>query len=254
MGAGHAHGLYLPGESVAHRLAPEVKIACAVVAGFAVVATPREHFAAFGFYLLVLAVVATLARVPVGWYARRAVIELPFVLLACLLPFVGAGARTDVVGVPVSVAGTLAGWNILAKGTLGVLTALTLAATTPSSELLLGLRRLRVPAVCTTIMALMLRYVGVIVAEAKAMRTARICRGDNPRLLAQVGATARGVGMLFLRSYERGERVHRAMLARGWTGAMPELGAAHADARQWLAGLLPAVVVAVGLGVSLWTN
>lgn len=247
-------GLYLPGESVAHRLAPEVKIVCAVAAVFAVVATPREHFAAFGFYVAVLAVVATLARVPAGWYARRAVIELPFVLLALLLPFVGSGERTDVLGVPISVAGTLAGWNILVKGTLGVLTALTLAATTPSSELLLGLRRLRVPAVCTTIMGLMVRYVGVIVAEAKMMRTARVCRGDNPRLLSQVGATARGIGMLFLRSYERGERVHRAMLARGWSGAMPELGAARAGARQWLAGLVPAALVAAGLGVSLWTN
>lgn len=253
MGTGHVHGLYLPGDSVAHRLAPEVKIACAVAAVFCVVATPRERFAAFGFYLLLLAAVGTLARIPPGWYARRAVIELPFVLLAFLLPFVGAGERTDILGVPISIAGTLAGWNILAKGTLGVLTALTLAATTPSSELLLGLRRLRVPPVCTTIMGLMLRYVGVIVSEARAMRTARVCRGDNPRFLAQVGATARGIGMLFLRSYERGERVHQAMLARGWTGAMPELGPARADVRQWLAGLVPAVLVAAGMGVSLWT-
>lgn len=253
MSTGHRQRLHLPGESPVHRLAPEVKIACAVTAVLIVVATPRAHFAAFGFYLLVLAVVATLARVPACWYARRAVIELPVVLLACLLPFVGAGARTDVLGVPISIAGTLAGWNILAKGTLGVLTALTLAATTPGTALLLGLRRLRVPAVCTTIMGLMLRYVGVLVAEARAMRTARVCRGDNPRFLAQVGATARGIGMLFLRSYERGERVHRAMLARGWTGAMPELGAPRASWRQWLAGLVPTAAVAAGLGVSLWT-
>ena len=61
----------------------------------------------------------------------------------------------------------------------------------------------------------MLRYVDVIAGEARRMRMARVSRGHDPRFLWQVGATARGVGALFLRSYERGERVHLAMLSRG---------------------------------------
>lgn len=239
-------------DSAAHRIAPQVKIVCAFLAVCCVVATPREEFAAFGFYLLVLPAVWAALRIPARWVVRRSAIELPFVLLAVLLPFVGSGRRVDVLGVSVSVDGALAGWNILAKGTLGVLIALTLAATTPSSELLLGLRRLRVPTVCTTIAGLMLRYVEIIVAEARRMRIARICRGDNPRFLWQASATARGIGMLFLRGYERGERVHTAMLARGWTGSMPELGAPGANVRQWLAGLGPALMIAAGLGVALW--
>ena len=64
----------------------------------------------------------------------------------------------------------------------------------------------------------MLRYVDVIAGEARRMRLARISRGHDPRFLWQAGATARGVGSLFVRSYERGERVHLAMLSRGWTG------------------------------------
>lgn len=254
MGAGHAQGLYLPGTSAAHRAAPQVKIVCAVLAMLCIVATPRERFLAFAFYLLVLLTLWALARIPPGTLARRAMIELPFVVLALLLPFVGPAPHTVVLGVSVSVAGALAGWNILAKGTLGVLVALTLAATTTASDILLGLRRLRVPAVCTTIAGLMLRYVEIIVAEARTMRMARICRGHDPRFLWQAGATARGIGMLFLRSYERGERVHTAMLARGWTGAMPEIGTAGATARQWIAGLSPATAVAIGLGVSLWAG
>ena len=51
------------------------------------------------------------------------------------------------------------------------------------------------------------------------MRRARLSRGHDPRFLWQVGATARGVGALFVRSYERGERVHLAMLSRGFDGA-----------------------------------
>ena len=66
------------------------------------------------------------------------------------------------------------------------------------------------------------------------MRLARISRGDDPRTLRQASATARGVGSLFLRSYERGERVHVAMLSRGFTGSMPEFGTAAATRVQWM--------------------
>jgi cobalt/nickel transport system permease protein len=83
------------------------------------------------------------------------------------------------------------------------------------------------------------------------MRIARISRGHDPRFLWQVGATARGIGALFVRSYERGERVHLAMVSRGWTGTMPDRGGAAAPA-TWLAGLVPALLTACVLGAALW--
>jgi cobalt/nickel transport system permease protein len=173
------------------------------------------------------------------------------VVLAVLLPFAEGGERVEVAGLSLSVTGLLAGWNIVVKGTLGVLTSLTLAGTTPARDLLLGLQRLRVPTTITTIATLMLRYVEVIIGEARRMHIARISRGHNPRLLWQVGATARGVGRLFLRSYERGERVHLAMLARGWTGALPMLGDAPSTRREQALGLIPAVM-ALLIAVSAW--
>ncbi|MGH3980781.1 MAG: cobalt ECF transporter T component CbiQ [Pseudonocardiaceae bacterium] len=251
MSAGHCHPLYLPGYSPVHRLAPEVKIVAAFGVVVCVVATPREAFWTFGGYLVLLAAVWVLAAIPPGWIARRALIELPFVVLAVLLPFAEGGDRVEVAGMSLSVAGMLAGWNIIVKGTLGVLTSLTLAATTPVRDLLLGLQRLHIPSAITTIATLMLRYVDVIVGEARRMRVARISRGHDPRLLWQAGATARGVGSLFLRSYERGERVHLAMLARGWTGAMPTLTTTRTAAQEWALGLLP-VGVALVLAAGAW--
>lgn len=255
MGAGHGHGmLHRPGTSPVHRLPPQVKIVSAVLAVLCVVSTPREEFWAFGSYLLVLCLVWTVAGVPVRWYLSRAVIEVPFVVLALVLPFFGEGRRVDVLGLSVSVDGALAGWNIVAKGTLGVLVSLTLAATTSSTELLLGLRRLRAPQLLVTIATLMVRYLDVIVAEAGRMRVARISRGHDPRFLWQAAATARGVGSLFVRSYERGERVHLAMVSRGWSGAMPEIvPPSRPTASTWLAGLAPTLVLAGVLVVALWT-
>jgi cobalt/nickel transport system permease protein len=216
----------------------QVKIVAALLTVLCVVATPREEFWAFGLYLGLIATVWAIARVPVGHVAKRAVIEVPFVVVALLMPVFGGAA------------GALAGWNILAKGTLGVLTSLTLAATTTPRDLIVGLQRLHTPAVLTTIATLMLRYLEVIAAEARRMRLARISRGHDPRFLWQVGATARGIGALFIRSYERGERVHLAMLSRGWKGALPDRGGA-ARPVTWLAGLTPVLATGAVLAVAI---
>lgn len=249
MGAGHAHPLHLPGTSPVHQAPVEVKIVCAVVAVFAVVATPREAFWAYGLYLLGLLGVWRLARIPLRWILPRAVIEVPFVVLAVLLPFSEGGTRVDVLGLSLSESGLLAAWGIVIKGTLGVLTSLTLAATTAPRELPVGLQRLRVPPLVVTIVVLMLRYVDLLVDEGRRMRLARLSRGDDPRTIVQIGSTARGVGGLFLRAYERGERVHLAMLSRGFSGAMPELSPHRTTGRSWVTGTLPAlaaVCVAAG--------
>lgn len=239
-----------PGDTPVHRLPAQVKIVTALVFVLCVVATRRTEFWAFGLYFAVLAGVWTIARIPPGWLAKRALIETPFVILAFALPFVASGPTVDVLGVTVSEQGALAGWNILAKGTLGVLVSLTLAATTAPRDLIVGLQRLRVPAMVITIATLMLRYLEVIAAEAARMRTARICRGHDPRFLWQVGATARGIGTLFVRSYERGERVHLAMVSRGWAGSMPD-DPRPVGRTRWLLGLVPAVIAAAVLGASL---
>ena len=244
MGAGHAHPLYRPGDSPVHRLPPEVKIVAAVVGVCCVVATPREAFGVFAGYLALLAGIWVVAGLPFGWILRRSLIETPFVVLAVLLPFAGDDPRIDVLGLSLSEPGLYGAWNILAKGTLGVLTSLTLAGTTPLRDLLVGLQRLHAPHLVITIATLMLRYVDVIAGEAHRMRLARISRGHDPRFLWQAGATARGVGTLFVRSYERGERVHLAMLSRGWTGRMPQLTEQRTTRRQWAVGLAPAAVAA----------
>jgi cobalt/nickel transport system permease protein len=251
VGAGHAHPLHLPGSSPVHRLPAEVKIVAAFLVVLCVVATPREAFAVFAGYLLLLAAVWVAARIPPAWIARRALIEAPFVVLAVLLPISGGAPHVEWLGLSLSQPGLLGAWNILVKGTLGVLTSLTLAATTPMRDLLLGLQRLHAPALVVTIATLMLRYVDVIVGEARRMRLARISRGHDPRFLWQAGATARGVGSLFVRSYERGERVHLAMLSRGWTGRMPPMSLHRTSRREWLTGLAP-VAVALVLASAGW--
>jgi cobalt/nickel transport system permease protein len=234
VGAGHAHPLYLDRAGPLHRLAPEAKIAAVLLFTIVVVLTPPTEFAAFGGYALLLAAVTAAARVPVGWLLKRASIELPFVLLAVALPFLGHGERVEWLGMSLSVGGLHGAWNIFAKGTLGVLASLLLAATTTMRDLILGLDRLRVPSVFTQIATFMLRYIDVLADDARRMRIARLSRGYDPRFLWQAKAFAVGIGSLFLRSYERGERVYLAMVSRGYTGRLPQSARERAPAREWV--------------------
>jgi len=248
MGAGHAHPLYLDRASPLHRLPPEVKIAAMVAFTIVVVATPRHHLWAFGAYALLLVPVAVLGRVPAWWLVKRATIELPFVLLAVVLPFAGGGERITWLGMSLSVDGLYGAWNIVAKGTLGVLASLLLAATTSMRDLIHGLDHLRVPSVFTQIATFMLRYLDILAEDARRMRIARLSRGYDQRFLWQVKAFAVGVGALFLRAFERGERVYLAMRSRGYTGRLPRMHHEPASARQWAASaLLPLAAAGVAL-------
>ncbi|WP_067817866.1 cobalt ECF transporter T component CbiQ [Actinomadura kijaniata] len=235
MSAGHTHRLHRPGDTPVHRLPPQCKLVAVLAFTLAVVATPRERMWAFAGYAALLALVAAVARVPPGFVARRMVVEVPFVLFAVLLPFVAHGPRVEVLGVAVSQNGLWAGWNILAKATLGAAATILLAATTEPRVLLLGLERLRMPALLTQIAAFMLRYADVIVGEAQRMRVARASRGFVARDARDAKVLARSLSALFLRSYERGERVHLAMLSRGYDGRMPVLRDTAASRAQWAA-------------------
>ncbi len=219
MGAGHGHRLHYHGHSAIHRAPVHLKLVTLVGFVLLVVATPRDWYAAYAGFLVVVIATIVAARVPLLYIVRRMVIEVPFLVFAVLMPFVATGPRTDVLGLSVSEPGLLAAWGLVAKGTIGVMSSLTLAATTEPSEVLLGLRRLRMPELIVQIMGFMIRYLDVVSADLGRMLVAMRSRGAEPRSPRHWPALARTLGALFIRSYERGERVHLAMLARGYDGA-----------------------------------
>ncbi|MCI0689109.1 MAG: cobalt ECF transporter T component CbiQ [Sporichthyaceae bacterium] len=252
MAAGHSHRLYRHGDTVVHRLPAHTKLVALVGFVLTVVATPREQYWAFAGYLTLLAVVAVLAAVPPGFIARRMVVELPFVAFALLLPFIAQGPRAEFLGFTVSESGLLGGWNILAKATLGVIASILLAATTEPRELLAGLRRLRVPPLLVEITSFMVRYADVVTDEMRRMRIARESRGFQASHLGHLRVLAHSAGALFIRSYERGERVHLAMLARGYTGVMPMTDDRRTPGNAWLAaGAVP--LLAVLIAATAWS-
>ncbi|MDN3293066.1 cobalt ECF transporter T component CbiQ [Streptomyces ficellus] len=248
MGAGHAHKLYRHGRSPVHRLPPHCKLAAVFCFVVVVVSTPREAVWAFGAYAVLLGAVAAVARVPAGFVLRRLVIEIPFVAFAFLMPFVVPGEQTVLFGVSVSVPGLWDAWNVLAKGTLGVAASVLLAATTELRALLLGLQRLRLPPLLVQIASFMIRYGDVITGEMRRMSIARRSRGFEARGVRHWGVLAKSAGALFIRSYERGERVHLAMVSRGYAGSMPVIDEVTASRAQWsAAAVLPCTALLICL-------
>lgn len=245
-------GLLVRTGSPVHRLPAHTKLVALVGFVVCVVLVPPRQWWALVAAGAVLAVVVRLARLPLRTVLRRMLVETPFVVFALLLPVLATGPRVDVLGVPLSTDGLLGAWNLLAKGTLGVVAAIVLAATTTPRDVVAALERLRVPPPLVQIVAFMLRYLAVVVDDARRMRIARESRGAPPGWAGQLRAVARGVGALFVRSYERGERVHQAMLARGWDGRTTLVRRQPATAVQWAAAAVLPLVGAV-LAAVAWT-
>jgi cobalt/nickel transport system permease protein len=150
-----------------------------------------------GFLLLLLAV----SRLPAGFVARRILLFEPVIVVLAATNLL----RPDGIG---------AFLGILARGTFAIGTMVLLSNTTPFSALLELLRSLHFPPILVTVLALLYRYLFILIDEAerilRARRARTFIRKGRWRILGTV------LGELFVRSTERSERIYLAMRARGW--------------------------------------
>jgi cobalt/nickel transport system permease protein len=240
--------LYLHRHSVTHSLPAHVKIMTVLAFISVSVSTPITRWPAFVAFFLLLVTTAVLSKIPLLLLFKRALIEIPFIFFAILMPFFGTGEKFEIAGIELYREGLLAGTSIVVKGTLGVLAAVILSTTTTAREILRGLERLKLPAVMVQIASFMLRYVNVISDEMERMKVARESRGFVATGIKHWKVLATSAAALFIRSYERGERVHLAMLSRGFDGNLPSLDNNKATQRQWFTALsLPGLALSLSL-------
>ena len=240
--------LYLHRHSVTHSLPAHVKIMTVLAFISVSVSTPITRWPAFVAFFLLLVAAALASKIPLLLLFKRALIEIPFIFFAILMPFFGTGEKFEIAGIELYREGLLAGTSIVVKGTLGVLAAVILSTTTTAREILRGLERLKLPAVMVQIASFMLRYVNVISDEMERMKVARESRGFVATGIKHWKVLATSAAALFIRSYERGERVHLAMLSRGFDGNLPSLDNNKATQRQWVTALsLPGLALSLSL-------
>lgn len=239
-------------DSAVHRVDARVKAVCALGMIVAIVTTPVERWAAFGGYFAILATVFLAARIPVRHILARLVVVLPFVIvLGVVTPFVPhfsgeAGNPIGFLGLKYYAAGVAVLMSVAAKAVGGVLCVVALTSTTPFSELLRGLERMRVPKLFLVLLSFAYRYLFIFVDEFERMKRARDARSFGGGRLWRLQTLGRMTGTMFLRSYERGERVYGAMTARGFDGSFRavralRMGGWDAAAGAGFAGLVAAV-------------
>lgn len=179
------------------------------------VSTPAGAYPSFAAYALLLLGLGLAARVSPKLVLRRLSLALPFILVVtAFLPFVEPGQQYSLGGGEAT--RWLIFWNVLSKALLGVFAMTLLMATTPIAELLRGFQQLKVPRSLLLLIAFAARYLEVLVAEARRMRQARDARAYGGRWIWQSRVIGHMIASLFLRAYERGERVYAAMLSRGY--------------------------------------
>jgi cobalt/nickel transport system permease protein len=204
------------GDGPLHRLDPRVKLL--VTLGFVVlvVATPAGWWRAFAAEGLLLALLIGLSGIAprdlfVRWLAFAALVGF-FAALVALNRSVPD--RLERAG------------SIVARNSLAFLAVMTLAGVTPFPRLLGAMRSLGAPAVLVATLHFMYRYLHVLSGELDRMAKARRSRTFRRSGRLDWGLLIGLIGVLFVRALERGERVHAAMLARGWDGTIRTLDGA----------------------------
>ncbi len=240
----HTFDQFQPRASLVHSLDPRVKVLVTLLIILSNILLPDGAWLAFGATWGLLLGINHLASLKSSYLITRSFIALPFALAEVTVLFSLPGNSLFALGVGNSVliitdAGLIRFASILLRSWISVQAAILMTATTPFPDLIHALRHLHVPTILVAILAFMYRYLFVLSDEALRLMRARESRSARPPrdtrfppeeayaparrgglVLWHARVAGNMAGQLFLRSYERSDRVYQAMLARGYQGQL----------------------------------
>ncbi len=254
-----------PDFSIIHQIDGRVKIILAVVSILVVNLLPDQ---AWGVYILLFSLlisVAMMSQVSLGFVVKRSLLALPFVFAAIPIIFIGndspaAGSIGIWLNAHYNPEGLVRFTGITIKALISILVAVLLAATTPYNKIVLALQQLHFPALLVAIMALMWRYLIVMIDEVSRMMRARRSRsalkmGRNApggSFFWRAHVTGGMAGNLFLRALERSDRVYAAMLARGFSGHFSNQQGTPLDRRSKMILSAGSILLFIFLMLGFW--
>ena len=214
-----------------HRLDPRIKLIATLLYLFTVISFSKYEVVALLPFFLYPVLLMTLGEIPLLFILKKVVLVSPFAIFVGIFnPLLDEGQVVLLQGLTIS-AGWLSFFSILVKFTLTVSTALLLVATTSFPGVCHALRQLGVPSLFVSQLLFLYRYIFVLMEEAMRIVRARDMRSYGRRGTG-IRIFVRLVGILFLRTVERAERIYYAMLSRGFQGDMPTLKRFRITARD----------------------
>ena len=254
---------YEEGESFLHKADARLKLVLTLAFIFSLSALPPGSWWAFGIMFTGLWVLVLASRISVVGLLKRTLLAAPFILIALPIVFTRPEPYFWQAAVgPLQLHASYDGFEFflttLIRSWISVTAALLLTITTPFQALLDGLRFLRIPRVLVSIVSFMYRYLFVLVDEVLRLLRARSARSATVGLKTggtiswRARVTGQMAASLFLRTYDRSDRIYMAMLARGYDGSPREAVAQPLPQPQLIAGIatllgLVAVVAAARL-------
>jgi len=259
----HAFDQYHYQESFIHNLAPTVKVVVVLIYIFSNALLPDGSWLAFAMAWLMLLIANDLTNLGLGFSFKRSFVALPFALVAVTAIFSPVGhplAEWDlgfITLIPTDF-GLIRFFSILVRSWLSIQMAILLVATTQFPDIIHAFEHLRVPRVLTTIVAFLYRYMFVLTDEVFRLLRAREARSaglpgkkSGRSVWWRAKVTGSMAGQLFLRTYERSERISNAMVSRGYTGHFRTLKPHAINRRDWLV-LTVSIIVLLFIQVVGW--
>ncbi len=197
---------------------PRIKIVSAFFLIFLVVSGTQNVYRFLSFFCILLAI-AVFSRLPLLPLFKRSLVIIPFaVVVTAFLPLFGNGETIEVFSISLYVEGLEKFKDVVLKAFLSVFCAAMLIESTEFQDLLKGFEKLKMPTIMVVLISFTYRYFSVILEEANRMKRARDARSSRGSFVWQMKTIGNILGQLFIRSYERSERIYQAMALRGFTG------------------------------------
>jgi len=211
------------------RLAVHTRLLCIFLLVFAIALTPIARWWTWAIYGAVTLPILYWSKVDLGILVKRMAIESAFISVILLGTLFRSGGEVlwQWRWLQITTNGLVVLGSVSIKAFLSLLLLNILTLSTPVPLLLQALVTLRMPPLLVSILASMYRYIDVLNNEFKAMRRAATARNFTTRNLYDRQRTDRAwqrqvignmLGVLFIRTYDRGDRIYQAMLARGYQG------------------------------------
>lgn len=207
------------GTTVIHRLDPRVKVLIAALFVICVVSFDKYVVAAMLPFAVFLMIIMRLGEIPAGYVVNKLIVTSPFaVMVGMFNPFLDQQTVLQIGSWAIS-GGWVSFLSILLRFCLTVAAMLVLIATTGFNQVCMALERLGVPNIFAVQLLMLYRYIFVLLEEGQRMHRARALRSFQKRGL-EMKQYAYLLGQLLLRTIDRGQRIHLAMLCRGFDGTI----------------------------------
>jgi cobalt/nickel transport system permease protein len=240
-------------QTIWHALAPQTRLLCVLLMVLAIVLTPNGHWLTWAIYGTGILVILLLSKITFLVLLQRLAVESAFVSVVIIGTLFRSGG--DVLWQWGWLKITTTGLTILGSVSLKALLSLMLlnllTLTTSIPALLHALTVLKMPPLLVAVLASMYRYLAVLIDEFNSMRRAAISRNLMSGSRRQPVIVGNMIGSLFIRTYERGERVHQAMISRGYRGLPPIRDLPKTGKRDRVALALAALFALLGQVVYL---